>query len=371
MTPLSTVWVASSPSSLAPAPDVFSFSVLASIEACPRRWSLEHGTYPEVWDRTGFPQQVYLSSVSGTVLHNALQRLVERLAADAQDRSDGEVLQPGEALVRALRGMGGITQLLVTTLEVELAELSENPRLDERVAGIEDRARRLLPSWRSEFQRLIGRIDMSRAIHGSGSEAASGERRRASLGPGLYSEVWLEHLGIPLRGRVDLLDVSSEGASIADVKTGAPDDKHKEQLELYALLWSGDPIKNDQQIPVRELKILYPDREEAFGIPDAAALSALTSDLKDRIAAAAEAVESEPVLANPSQEVCRWCAVRHMCGDYWLGSGSDTHEDSTPDSGLTDVEVRLEDQIGDWRWSVELLSVGLGRRCPIPLCQRT
>jgi hypothetical protein len=118
-------------------------------------------------------------------------------------------------------------------------------------------------------------------------------------------------------GRIDLLTVGDEGASIVDYKTGAPDPGHLEQVNLYALLWSLDRVVNPDEVPAVELTVAYPSHDVRIGADDLDDLSELEWSLRTRIAAADELAAGVPPVARPAPEVCGYCPVKALCATYW------------------------------------------------------
>ena len=50
-------------------PAQWSFSSLTTAGRCPRQYALQRATFPEVWDRAGYPDRVNEASIVGTAVH--------------------------------------------------------------------------------------------------------------------------------------------------------------------------------------------------------------------------------------------------------------------------------------------------------------
>jgi hypothetical protein len=146
-------------------------------------------------------------------------------------------------------------------------------------------------------------------------ESAAFHRRPASIGA--HPEITLVDEDLRLMGRVDLLTVTDDGACITDYKTGAEDPAHRDQVTLYALLWSLDRIVNPEQIPVTELVIAYPSHDLRIAAPGLTDLDATEQALRQRIEAADRLAATVPPQARPAPDQCGFCPVRGLCGAYW------------------------------------------------------
>jgi len=147
---------------------------------------------------------------------------------------------------------------------------------------------------------------------------------------------------IRLRGKVDLtLGVArgtTAGKVVVDLKTGAPNPAHRDDLRFYALL---DAIRIG--VPPRLVASFYLDlgesRTEAVTEPMLDATVARTVDAAKRLAAL-RAGTAEPAY-RPSF-ACRWCVARPTCavGQAWLsddGSLADDLGDQADQSDRADA----------------------------------
>ena len=106
-------------------PPLWSFSSLRDAGACPRRYALARASYPDLWDRRGYPRIPALAVLFGDVVHSALDTIVKALvAADCQSAQSPEA-------VTVLRQLGGYTAVIERAAEARLASLPGNPRLSD------------------------------------------------------------------------------------------------------------------------------------------------------------------------------------------------------------------------------------------------
>jgi hypothetical protein len=141
---------------------------------------------------------------------------------------------------------------------------------------------------------------------------------------------------VVLRGKVDLtLGVASAseegnhaGKVVIDLKTGAPNARHRDDLRFYALL---DALRLG--VPPRLIASFYLDMGEAQTEPVTEAILDATAarviDGAKRMAALQTGAVA-PVY-RPSYG-CRWCAALGTCeiGKKWLVDETDFDDDSAP-----------------------------------------
>ena len=297
------------------APAMWSYSTLKEIEECPRRWMLSRATYPEVWDRHGYPRSPVAATIFGSVVHRVVEHLTNTLTgSDAVAASPQDV--PG-----VLSALGGWQAIVERAVEAELARLQGNPRA---TAGRIERLRidlaARVPEAINLAKTFLGGHELSakrgrRSGLPSGGFAAPNSRR--PVGVGIHPEHDLVADSLRLTGTIDRLVVHDDGATIIDFKTGLEDESHDDQVRVYALLWALDRETNPAGRLATELRVIYATSERSVSAPDRALLGALERDTADRVAAADRVTTAPPPVANPSESTCRYCSVRHMCGAYW------------------------------------------------------
>ena len=169
---------------------------------------------------------------------------------------------------------------------------------------------------------LVGKRSSPRP-HGSG--ASSNDRMRGPLGLGDHAELALSDPELRITGRLDLLSVAQDGASITDFKTGDEQPAHLDQLRFYALLWSADKAANPRQLPVRSLTVSYPTHDVSVDIPGPSELKTLARAVTARIEASEEEIFRRPIRTNPGEH-CALCDVRVLCDSYWTENAQLTSE---------------------------------------------
>ena len=294
------------------APNRWSYSSLKAIETCPRRYVLSRARYPDLWNRSGYPEVPNPAALFGDVVHDSLEAIVGALA------SRGCRSASGPEAIAVLKELGGYSEIAKTMLASRLSKLEGNPRLS---VGDRDRLRDKLehriPEAREEVQHYLHRMTLAPIEGaGSGSGVASGSSRRPR-GVGFHPEATLQADELRLWGRIDLLDVGPEQVDITDYKTGARDESHFDQLRFYAVLWDQDGVSNDKQTPLGTLTASYSSRKATIDAPGAEELQALVYALGTRVAAAdALVLSAEP--AARTGEHCGFCSVRPLCSAYWV-----------------------------------------------------
>lgn len=326
-------------------PDVpawFSFSSLHDAEACPRRWALERGTYPRVWDRDGYPEGLNLASTRGDIVHEVLRTVTKALVdAGCDDLSD-------ERAVGVMRELGGFSELVREHIDRALEVASRNPRVAGRLDWLRQQLTFAVPEMRAISQFLLGQINLAlapRARHEIGEPTTSGMNDH--LADGAYAEIPVRSSALMFGGRFDLLTVSGKDVCILDYKTGAPKDNHVAQLKTYAALWASRDGLEGPPLRATRLCLTYPNQTIDVPPPNDQELAKLSDDLIRRVVDARSDLEALPPPARPSHETCQFCSVRHMCDPYWAGSTTSGEE-----SDFSDVEFRLGERNGPRSWNV-------------------
>lgn len=310
-----------------PPPTMYSYSSIADIRQCPRRWSLRNAAYPDIWNGYGYPPRPGYGTLRGLVLHRAM----ELLAQAASGLSGGEDLR-----APAIQQCGGYTQLLRTALKDVWASLQRNPRIAPALANWQLRIEQDIGEFRQLLQKLVAQTPLPPSAHTPGTAAHT--RGQVVLGNGVYQEIAVASPSLRLKGKIDLLVVSDQGDIIIDFKTGEPDAGHRTQLEFYALMWSEDARNGKGAIP--RLKLVYPDHETDWEAPDAEVLEGAVSSVAAAVAECDDLLSVGPPPARPSPENCRYCDVRQLCDDYWATGVWERHQPFLPGEAFDlDVEI--------------------------------
>ena len=339
------VWQVSSPSAWPEAPPWMSFSTLSDLEACPRRWALSAAKYPHLWEHRGYPRAPQLAALEGTVVHLTLQRITSAIV----ERGCPSLFD--ESAISTLRELGGYTAIILGSLERALLPYEGNPRAAPVLDGIRQRLAARVPELRSRVQRFLSRIHPeSRAARPSGSTTHSKGEFRYQLQYGSHAEVELRASDLGWLGVADFLTLSTTSCKIRDFKTGASKQEHEFQLRTYALLWARDRDLNPSGRLADKLVLSYDGGDVEVLAPMADALSTLEDEIRERTAAALADLQTDPPEARPSQENCKYCAVRHLCEEYWQWHARLGRDSESPKGQFADLQIKLSSRHGPSSW---------------------
>lgn len=290
-------------------PQWMSFYRLRDIESCPRRAALRSASYPEIWDRPGYPPVLHLSALLGQVVHSSVRTLSAKLA-ESGCRSASEA-----DAVAVLTKVGGLSRVIQKAIETAFGEQSANPRGIAARPALRDAVLAHLPQIREQIQVTLSRLHF-------GVSSIRGEHpRRNQTRPSSFNRSYYEiELRAPQLGWVgvaDYIGVFGDFCEIIDFKTGDPDEEHGLQLLVYALLWARDQKINPERRLANKLTISYRTGAVDVPVPSETELSELERQIGARTHDAREAISKSPTDALPSIENCCYCDVRHLCGAYW------------------------------------------------------
>jgi hypothetical protein len=334
-----------------PGPPVeMSVSTYADIDECPRRWALGAAEYPDVWSGRGYPPKLQVAALAGSVVHLALELITNQFTgAGVPSLNDPSATQ-------VLRELGGYTRVVEDCLDRILKRFSDNPR----ALPVMEHARRTLrgqvPTLRARVQSMVARLRVRAlgkpALAATAANAAS-TQARSPLTNGTHAEVELRAKSIGWKGKADLLVLSPDGCEITDFKTGAADEEHQFQIRVYALLWSRDADLNPDRRRADRLFLAYNRGDVEVPAPTESELDDLEVALAARREAAQQAVSRQPPEARPNPTYCRYCAVRHLCVEYWTpGTQRDMARDV--DQRFIDAEVKVTGRHGPSSWDIEI-----------------
>ncbi|MBK9474656.1 MAG: PD-(D/E)XK nuclease family protein [Tetrasphaera sp.] len=302
------------------APSMWSYSSLKDVEGCPRRYALSRADYPDLWDQHGYPRLPIPAAIRGDVVHGALEIIVKALV-----KTGCSSTRSAEA-VTVLRELGGYTKVAEDVLAKQLARFDGNPRIS---SDRRDQLTRQLTDWvpqaREQIQTYLNRMELRpSAVSGPGAPPGDPAVRYPAR-TGDHPEKELVAESLRLKGRIDLLSVDADGAKITDFKTGAEDQAHQDQLQLYALLWSEDSLVNPVGLAVTELVAAYPSHDVVSAAPTAEQLTGLRAGVATRIEAADAAARADFPVALIGDH-CGLCSVRGLCDTYWSTGTTATAE---------------------------------------------
>ena len=312
-TEIEAVWYVRLPNNWADAPEWMSFSRLREIEACPRRWSLNSASYPEIWSRRGYPPKVYLALLVGQIIHAALE-----IITNALNRA-GCISVTDEHFVRVMRELGGYTKIVEETIKRICSNLQDNPRFIDKSDYISTKLRTSVPALREQLQILTGKLRLQGGFVTPGTSGSRSNRgsARSALSNGTYSETEVRVDQLRWRGFVDALTLSDASCELVDYKTGMPKPEHQEQIRLYSLLWARDAQLNPTGRIVDRLTLAYPTIDIAVEPPTGSQLDILEQEFVSRTKIALGLAQQTPPPAVPNINNCGYCPVRQLCADYW------------------------------------------------------
>ena len=113
------------------------------------------------------------------------------------------------------------------------------------------------------------------------------------------------------------MNISEDGCSITDLKSGSVSEEHSEQLAVYSMLWLEDSDRNPTRLPVLDLQVVYSSGAVRITVLDDDQLKSFREDLIASSELIRSALNSSDVPANPSRENCRHCPVKLLCQPYW------------------------------------------------------
>ena len=320
-------------------PTLWSFSALEEVELCPRRYALKRASYPDLWDRPGYPERVSEAGIVGVVVHEGVQVVLLAL------NQAGCASLAEEKAVQVVRRLGGFGEIASRALDAHLRRLATNPRMSSQVDRLRQRLENRYAEMRQAIQALVSQSpiihttpDVARAR--SADHPISSSSR---LAVGTHPEATLVAEADRFTGRIDLVAVHPDHVDIIDFKTGKHSKRHTRQLQLYGLLWLLDEAANPNRLPVRSLTLAYVNDRATVPAPDD--WEALRTRLQEEIAAADDLVRQRPPVASPSAE-CWHCPVRQMCDEYWRSA----FVVRDPGVVVTDAEVRILSRNGPTSW---------------------
>lgn len=341
-----TVWYISNPPAWPKPPQWMSFSTLSELEACSRRWALSTADYPHVWKKRGYPRIPQISTLEGTVVHLALEKIAHALVK----RGCHSLIE--ERAFTTLKGLGGYTVIITDCIESALRQYEGNPRATPLLGYVRQRLVPRMPKIRNRVQRLLSRIHLA-AGDGIPLDVA-GDSIGASSHPlsyGSHTEIELKVPELGWHGIADLLTHTSHFCEIRDFKTGIYKPQQKFQLLTYALLWARDRNLNPLGRLATKLVLSYDEHDVEIPAPNKDDLSSLEIEIRKRTETVLFDLRLAPPEARPGQGNCVYCSVRQLCEEYWQWHGQQKEYDSESPTGLfTDLQIQLTARHGPTSW---------------------
>lgn len=337
------VW-AEEPNTWPAAPEWMSFYRLRETEACPRRVALKSAMYPRLWNRPGYPPKLRLPALFGQVVHLALRTLGAKLA-QAGCSSASEI-----GAVTLLKNLGGLSQVINKCVDGVFAEQAENPRGGASRKALFENLKARLPQLREQVQ-----IKLSHLQFGKVAPVALSHRKQGALPSqtldGSHSEVELRAPSLRWIGIADYVALFGNYCEIVDFKSGNPEQEHKLQILIYALLWARDQNLNPDARIANKLTLSYETGTIDVPAPSKTELRELEENIQTRTELARNALGTLPPDARPSLDNCRFCDVRHLCSAYWKPQTQQQFaQHELPSSDYVDLEMRIVSQQAMKSW---------------------
>ena len=309
------------PTTWAEPPERYSFSSLQAIDACPRKWQLLHSE----WGEHGrFPQRPHSKALEGTIVHEAIERLLRALGKRGLPSITSPVFREAVAEI-------DFWGHFAREVEQGNARLARHPRsgpyfvLRTPPRELANRAIRL---FREQYTPLDATPQANTSTPGESGPVdpmALLEQR------GAVSEIDVSHPELPFHGVIDLVELVGGDVQVVDFKTGKQKDEHELQLQLYGVLW----WRRTGVRPSR-LAIQYLNQRRELRVCEAD-LVAAERRLEKSIADAGRLLAKTPAEARPSKD-CGYCPVRARCGAGWRAYQASL---GRPLEGTTDLKVTV------------------------------
>ena len=329
-----------------------SVTAVSEIEACPRRWALRHADYPKLWGGYGYPPRVHMGALLGSMTHLALETIIREFI-----RTGCPSVKDATA-VSVMRSLGGYTQVLDNCIDRVISRLQVNPRAQRHLEFSTRFLRARIPHLRTQVQAMLARTRLEGRSQGHGRSSGF----ITPIATGTYAEVEVSASRIGWKGKLDLLVISPEKCEIIDFKTGAPNDAHRFQIEVYSLLWTFDEERNPHGRSPDRLILAYDHGEVEVPVPSPDRRKALEKELLERRAAARASIAQNPPEAKPDPVHCGSCQVRHLCDEYWASEVILTkRHDETRKTHFGDCEVTIAARHGPSSWDATIERPWSGR----------
>ncbi len=325
-------------------PDRMSFSTLTDIEACPLRWGLSKSMYSSEWGHAGYPAKPNMAAFRGIVVHASIETVVQQTALRTETNF-------GERITSVLRGAGGLSAIVDTSMRNSVAKYEGNPRAVRLLKEIEHQHVEIRAQARVTVQTALRELaTLELHVQDKQSPTNNFPPKGSALSAGVYSEIAL-NAKHGWYGIIDLLIVDELDIRLEDFKTGTPKEDDAEQLLIYAWLWWADRVRNPAARLPGKLMIRYPGQQQTVPIPSLTELQSLETNLLERTKAIRSAIQSGEFLACPSGENCRYCTVRQLCDDYW----NSEFLALAPENKLGDVEAVVIKVLSPRMWQLEVI----------------
>jgi len=299
-----------------------SFSTLMSLRTCPRRWAYSRARFEpggHFDDKGRIQERASWSAIRGRAVHKTLERLL-----DIHQQNGGPAAGSWALLQFWKRHLpqGGVPAVVAAALDEELALIERSSRNRTIMQWLKQCAARnigdLVAAANSKLNLALKAVSSPRGL------ASKPLATRRELREGSHAEAVVEaELGGSSRlrlwrGTIDVASIAANRIVLVDYKGGDEDPSHREQLELYALLYAKDALVNPAGRRAAELMLAYDrGRTIVWPAPDATQLALIENRTSDEIEHLIKLAESSPPAAQPSIDACGFCSARALCSAYW------------------------------------------------------
>lgn len=326
--------VANVPTSWPPPPVEMTVTAFEEINSCPRRWALSTADYADLWPGRGYPPKLQIHAVKGSAVHLAVETITKKLiVAGCPSVQDARATS-------VLKELGGYTNIVTNCVQRVLKRFEDNPRSARMLENAERTLRGQTPDLRMRVQSILARLRLPPLPEVQDQSRSGSGKNRRLLTFGAYPEVELRAPRIRWKGKVDLLVLTNETCEITDFKTGAPDESHEFQVQIYALIWSLDDELNPTHRAASRLVLAYSTGDVEVGALSERELRAFEKDLLKRRHSAEADLSMKPPEARPTPENCRYCGVRQLCEAYWSSGNLAAHPSSELRFGDAQLRIR-------------------------------
>ncbi len=328
-------------------PSEMSISLLYEIEDCPHKWALERADYPQIWDGRGYPSRVHIPSITGTIVHSSVERIMgELVKAGCSSMRD-------ERVIDVMRSLGGYTTVIRSYIEQATGAYKGNPRMESRIDSIHSSLLASTSEIRSKVQLMVGRMNLDNiGAPTTKHPTANSAKQRGSLPYGIHSEVDMYVPGLHWKGRADLVILTDSLCELIDFKTGEHNERHEFQMRTYALLWYKDQVLNPTSRPANKLTLSYLHESVDVSVPTGHSLGTVEHEILERWNRCLGVLVISPPSPRPDTDKCLFCDVRHLCEKYWNISIGHGCVPQTGKTDLADLEITLMEQFSPMSWNI-------------------